>query len=138
MPDDAVALTKPDERYESREITLTHEQVERINRETQQKIRALGDIRIHVAFFRCGWPCPKATYEKVRKTAIDRWVRYMERTGWVLVSTPKTRLDKRRMAHRLVGDWYSVPSFDEVEIPVAAAFKKLDMKIQRTEVPVRE
>src|SRR3990167_10522215 len=93
MPDDAVALTKPDERYESREITLTHEQVERINRETQQKIRALGDIRIHVAFFRCGWPCPKATYEKVRKTAIDRWVRYMERTGWVLVSTPKTRLE---------------------------------------------
>ena len=115
---------------------FTHDEVTRMNALTHARLKEFGAVRVQTAFFRCPWPCSLDTYSKVRKAAIDRWVNYMERDGWVLVSKVRIRTDKRRTATATKGDWYSVPVLDEVEIPVAAAFKKLDLQIIRTEVPV--
>lgn len=135
---DPVALPQPAESYEKREVVLTRDQVRGINQRLRRQLDRDGAVRIQVAYFRCPWPCSQRTYEKVRKVAIDRWLGYMSRTGWALVSKVGCRPDKRRRAHGLRGDWYSVPLLDQVEIPIAAAFKKLDMKLVRTEVPVSE
>ena len=134
----ARALHEPDSSYEEAELSYPRDLVKKINEDIQKRLKTQGAVRVHVAFFRCPWPCPQVTFERVGRKAIDRWLKYMEKTGWQLVSKVKTRIDKRRMAHDLRGDWYSLPLMDQVEIPVAAAFKKLDMKIERVEVPVRD
>lgn len=133
---EAVALPEPAESHGSQPYVFTHAEVERMNALTHARLREFGAVRVQAAFFRCPWPCSRDLYQKVRKVAIDRWVGYMEGNGWALVSKVRVRTDKRRTAHATKGDWYSVPVFDEVEIPVAAAFKKTDLQIIRTEVPV--
>jgi hypothetical protein len=77
-------------------------------------------------------------YEGVRKAAVAKWLRYMEQTGWRLVSEVLDFPAKRRTAMATNGHWYGVPLLDEVEIPVAAYFKKLDLQVQRVEVPVAD
>ena len=134
----AVALRRPTESYERAPISFTHEEVSRLNRATRARLEREGNVRIQLAYFRCPWPCTKAQYERVRTAAVKRWIGYMEKTGWVLASAVKCRVDRRKAATTLSGDWYSVPSLDEVEIPVAAAFKKLDLQIIRTEVLVSD
>ena len=133
-----MALPAPTESYERTPFTLTREEVRQANAAYKLQRDALGAVRVQVAFFRCPWPCTRAQYERVRKEQVDRWLHYMEQTGWLLVSKVKVALGKRRPAHDLVGDFYALPLLDQVEIPVAAAFKKLDIKLVRTEVPVSD
>ena len=137
---DPIALSEPEpgEGYERTALTLTREDVLKHNARMRDMVSRNGAVRMQVAYFRCPWPVSEEMYVKVRKAAVDRWLRYMEQTGWVLMGRVGVRLDKRRWAHRLRGDWYSEPSLGEVEIPVAAAFKKQDMQIVRVEVPVVE
>jgi hypothetical protein len=134
----ARALPDPGVGYERRELTLTHGQVESINHRLRQQLDRDGAVRMQVAYFRCPWPCTEVQYLRVRTAAIDRWVGYMERTGWALVSKVGVRPDKHRPAHGLRGDFFSAPLLGEVEIPVAAAFKKLNLVVMRTEVPVSD
>ena len=131
-----VALPQPDHEAESQEVVLTRGGVRAHNAELHERLAKHGAVRVQVGYFRCPWPCTQATFERVRKAAVDRWVRYMESDGWRLVTVPKCRIDKRRQSYTTRGDWYSVPAFDLVEIPVAAAFEKLNLQIQRVEVPV--
>lgn len=136
MANSAVALEQPAHQAAPQEVVLTRQAVDAHNAEVHRRLAKHGGVRVQVGYFRCPWPCTQATFERVRKTAIDRWVRYMESDGWRLVTVPKCRVDKRRKAYETRGDWYSVPAFDLVEIPVAAAFEKLNVQIQRVEVPV--
>lgn len=133
-----VALPRPAERYERQEVTLTREEVRQYNAAIHQRVATLGNLRAQVAFFRCPWPCTRTQYDRRRKAAIDKWVARMEFDGWQLASAVRDYPQKRRTAHAMTGDWYAVPVLDEVEIPVAAAFRKLDMKIVRTAVPVSD
>ncbi len=104
----------------------------------RHRLQKLGAVRDQVAFFRCPWPCTPAMYEKVRKAALNRWVGYMEKTGWQLMSPILDFPDKRRTSASTDGDFYGIPMFDMVDIPVAAYFKKLNLKTQRVEVPVSD
>jgi hypothetical protein len=133
-----VALPEPKEGYEDYGLNLTREDVRRINLAMQNRLATLGNLRVQVAFFRVVTPITPPQYERKRKAAIKRWLSYMERTGWQLASEVKDYPEKARTSTAMTGDWYSVPVLDEVEIPVAAAFRKLDMKIVRTEVPVQD
>lgn len=117
---------------------FTRAEVRQHNARTRDLVARQGSMRIQVAFFRCPWPVSLRQYERIRKAAIDRWVAYMDRDGWQLISRVHVRTDKRRTSHRPVGDWYQTAILDEVEIPVAAAFKKRDMEITRIEVPVMD
>ena len=138
MNQSAVALPEPVETDGRRAAPLTRAEVRELNAATHERLNTQGAVRIQLAYFRCPWPCSPHIYRSVRKTAIDRWVRYMELTGWVLVSKVGCRPDKRRQAYDLRGDFYSLPTLGEVEVPVAAAFKKLDLRIVRVEVPVTD
>lgn len=132
------ALEKPDGGYDEVTLAFPREDIKRINAEIAERVRTQGAVRIQIAYFRCPWPCSREILDKTSKKAITKWIRYMEQTGWRLVSRVKMRPDKRQRAHALQSDWFSVPVLDEVEIPVAAAFEKRDMQFQRIEVPVRD
>lgn len=134
------ALTEPDAReYEpAPDIALPRSVVRAHNRRVQAMVKRLGAERMVQGYFRCPWPVTPAQYERIRKAALDRWIAYMEGDGWTLVGKPAVLVAKKRPSHRLRGDWYSVVVPDEVEIPVAALFKKNNMKIARVEVPVTD
>lgn len=132
------ALAEPNEAVSSAGPSLRRADVRRLNAATHKRVASLGAVRAQVGFFRCPRPCTKAQYERVRKAAVDKWVGYMERTGWVLVSEVHCWPSKARVATRMSGDWYSLTAPDEVEVPVMARFKKLDMQIVRVEVPVAD
>ena len=131
-------LPEPAESHGSQMYVFTREEVARHNAMTHKRLKDYGNLRFQRAYFRCLWPCTKAHYEKVRKAAIDRWVGQMEKEGWALASRVMIRPDKHRTSTRMRGDWFSVPVMDEVEIPVVAAFRKLDLQIIRTEVLVSD
>ena len=134
------ALAEPNAReYESApDIALPRSVVRRHNLRVQQMVKRLGAERLVQGYFRCPWPVSLASYERIRKAALDRWIAYMEKDGWTLVGKPAVRTDKKRPSHRLQGDWYSVVVPNEVEIPVVAMFKKNNMQIVRVEVPVSD
>ena len=108
------------------------------NETVRQRVAKYGNLRAQVAFFRCPWPCSRRQYERIRKDSIDKWLRRMEIDGWQLASIVKDYPAKRRTAVNMVSRWYQVPVLDEVSIPVAAAFRKLNMKITREPVPVTD
>lgn len=136
LPSEPVALPKPEDRYEKVPTLFSRNEVRRYNAEIRNRIATMGNVRVEVAFFRCPWPCTRRQYERVRKAAIEKWIERKNIDGWQIVGPVKDYPEKRRTAHGMVGDWYQVAVLDEVEIPVAAAFRKLNMKIYRTEVPV--
>lgn len=141
MNNHATSLPEPDGAWREpcQGPTLTHALVQKINHRTQQRLATYGAIRVQVAFFRCPWPCTKALFDKVRRAEVNKWIHYMEKTGWQLVGNVRTaKREKWRRSYDLRGDWYTIPAFDFVDIPVAAAFKKLNMAIVRTEVPVSD
>ena len=131
------ALPRPDDRFDREALgRLTREDVRAHNAKVAHLLKTQGAVRPQVAFFRCPWPVTPRQYERIRKAAVDKWVGYMEQTGWQLVSPVVDYPHKRRTATATSGDWYGVPVLDRVEVPVAAYFKKLDMKLERAEVPV--
>lgn len=124
------------ERQGREPLVLDKADVRRHNAEVAHRLKTQGAVRPQVGFFRCPWPVTATQYARIRDAAVKKWIGYMEKTGWRLESQVLDFPQKRRTAAATSGDWYGIPILDQVEVPVAAYFKKLDMEIQRVEVPV--
>jgi hypothetical protein len=136
---EATPLPRPTVKVErGGDLLLARADVQQHNAALARRLQTQGAVRPQVGFFRCAWPVTRRQYEGVRKAAVAKWLRYMEQTGWRLVSEVLDFPAKRRTAMATNGHWYGVPLLDEVEIPVAAYFKKLDLQVQRVEVPVAD
>ena len=114
----------------------TQEDIRKINRRLAAQRAKDGGLRIKSAFFRVPWPLTQRQYEEYRKEASEKWLTGMAKQGWELKSKVAVDGNKRKPATSYSGDWV-VPSLEsEVEIPVAAVFKKTKREDMRIEVPV--